>query len=74
MRPGAARPRLLFERVPDRAGGFTGLALLGVLDVDGDGAAEALFQEEGYEVYRTLVVTFRAGRFTDAFRGGGGGC
>ena len=69
---GAATPRLLFERRPAR--GFTSFELLGVLDVDGDGAAEAIFLEEGHEVYRYLIVTFRAERFTDAFRGGGGGC
>ncbi|OZC03119.1 hypothetical protein BSZ36_09120 [Rubricoccus marinus] len=72
--PGATAPRLLFERVPDRPSGFATLSLLGVLDVDADGAAEALFLEEGTEVYRYLIVTFRGGRFTDAFRGGGGGC
>lgn len=68
------RPRLLFERASARPDGFWTLDLLGVLDVDADGAEEALFSEEGYESYRYLVVTFRAGRFTDAFRGGGGGC
>ncbi len=72
--PGASAPRLLFERVPDRASGFLTLTLLGVLDADGDGAAEVIFLEEGYEVFRYLIVTYRGGRFTDAFRGGGGGC
>ena len=44
------------------------------MDVDADGAAEAFFVEEGTEAYRYLVVTYRAGRFTDAFRGGGSAC
>lgn len=68
------QPRLLFERQATRTDGFWTLELLGVLDVDADGADEVLFLEEGYEVFRYLIVTYRADRFTDAFRGGGGGC
>ena len=68
------QPRLLFERLATRADGFRSFDLLGVVDVDADGAVEAVFVEEGAEVFRYRIVTFRAGRFTDAFRGGGGGC
>ena len=66
--------RLLFERVPEAAQGWGAFSLVGVADLDADGAAEAVLREEGDEVYRYRVVTFRAGRFLDAFRGGGGGC
>ena len=66
--------RLLFERRPDGANGFTGLSVVGVADLDADGAAEVVLREEAYEVYRYRIVTFRAGRFVEAFRGGGGGC
>lgn len=70
----AGQPRLLYERQSPRGAGYGSLDLLGVVDVDADGAAEAFFVEEGTEAYRYLVVTYRAGRFTDAFRGGGSAC
>lgn len=66
--------RLLFERVPDYAQGRNAFSLVGVADLDADGAAEVILREEGYEVYSYRIVTFRAGRFVDAFKGGGGGC
>jgi hypothetical protein len=73
-RPNTAGVSLLFERFPAYGAGFDRLTLIGLADLDADGAVEAVFREEGYEVYQYLVVSFRAGRFTDAFRGGGGGC
>ena len=66
--------RLLWERLADGADGFGSVSLVGLADLDADGAAEAVLREEGYEVYRYRIVTWRAGRFVDAFRGGGGGC
>ncbi len=66
--------RLLFERVPDYAQGRSVFSLVGVTDLDADGAAEVVLREEGYEAYGYRIVTWRAGRFLDAFRGGGGGC
>ena len=66
--------RLLFERLADAADGFGSLSLVGLADLDADGAAETVVREEGYEVYRYRIVTWRAGRFVDAFHGGGGGC
>ena len=66
--------RLLFERVTTDADGFGSVSLVGVADLDADGAAETVLREEAYEVYRYRIVTRRAGRFVDAFRGGGGGC
>ena len=72
IRASAAGSTVLFERRPAR--GFDRLAWVGAVDVDGDGAAEAVFLEEGEEVYRYLIVTYRAGRYADAYRGGGGSC
>ncbi|MEM1054035.1 MAG: hypothetical protein AAGI52_00805 [Bacteroidota bacterium] len=68
------QPRLLAERLTTRTDGFRSFDLLGVVDIDSDGAAEALFVEEGAEAYRYLIITHRAGRFTEAFRGGGSSC
>ena len=64
--------RLLFERAAGE--GFDRVSIVGVADLDADGAAEIVVREGGYEVYRYRIVTFRAGRFVDAFLGGGGGC
>ena len=64
--------RLLFERLAEP--GRERMTLVGVADLDADGAAEVIVREEGAEAYGYRIVTFRAGRFVDAFRGGGGGC
>ena len=72
VRPTPAGADVVVLRVPED--GYAALTLLGVVDVDGDRAAEVVFEESGYEAYRFLVVTHRAGRYTNAFRGGGGGC
>ena len=76
----AVRPRtsgdavVRFARAPDAGRGFRRLALVGVVDADGDGGAEVVLREEGPETYRYRVVAHRGGRFRDVFRGGGGGC
>lgn len=67
-------PAVLFTHAAPREEGSTQLALVALLDVDGDGAAELILRESGYETYGYRVLSHRAGRFADVYSGGGGGC
>src|SRR5690606_21272427 len=66
-------PRVQLDRFASFAG--RGLDLLGVVDLAGDGRAEIVLRERGYESHRYVILSHpRPGAWETVFEGGGGGC
>lgn len=73
--PSGGVPRPVFERYESFGRSYGSLDLIGVLDVDGDGYAEVILRESGYEVYDYRILSRPSGGdWQTVFKGGGGGC